>query len=227
MPRSRTLPLVLITLGSLTATAHTQNLITNGWTFSGYIVQPKVMPFDTTGTGISESFSNRPGSKAKTFPPGGSYTMQQNVLLLPVEHVLIADVAVANTQPLTNVDAGNFEFRADGRLLKRVKLGAIYPNQILRRQVCIRFTPTANAVRPLQIVFSRAWGAQPTTPHHHIDNIILLRLPKLDQPAELTPHAGHPRASIARVGQALDAGARGLRPLAFPSPRRSRHGPCR
>jgi hypothetical protein len=151
---------------------------TNGWTFSGYTVNPKVMKYDTTGTGASLSFSNRPGSKAATTPPGGSYTMAQNVMIIQgVPHLLVADIAVANTMALTNVDAGNFEFWVNGVLLKRVKFGGIYPNQVHRRQVGIRFTPNATGSKQFKVVFYRAWGAQPATPRHHIDNIVMLRTP--------------------------------------------------
>ncbi len=58
-----------------------QNLVTNGdfgsgkttgWTLGGYTVSPKVMNYDTTGTGPSQSFSNRPGSKGNTTPPAAA-----------------------------------------------------------------------------------------------------------------------------------------------------------
>lgn len=151
---------------------------TNGWSFSGYTVNPKVMSYNTTGTGASLSFSNRPGSKANTTPPGGSYTMAQSVAVIQgLLHLLTADIAVANTVALTNVDAGNFEFWVDGVLLKRVKFGSILPNQVHRRQVGIRFTPTATGSKQFKVVFSRAWGAQSGTPRHHIDNIVMLRTP--------------------------------------------------
>jgi len=151
---------------------------TNGWTFSGYTVNPQVMSYDTTGTGASPSFSNRPGSKAKTLPPGGSYTMEQKVTLVQgVLHLLTADIAVVNTVALTNVDAGNFEFWADGVLLKRVKFGSIMPNQVHRRQVGIRLTPSSTGSKQFKVVFYRAWGAQVGTPRHHIDNIVMLRTP--------------------------------------------------
>ncbi|MHC4514038.1 MAG: hypothetical protein ACYTGW_16250 [Planctomycetota bacterium] len=180
--------LALPLLALLAAPLAAQNLVTNGdfesgntngWTFTGYTVNPKVMNFNTTGTGASRSFSNRPGSKATTLPPGGSYTMEQKVAVIQgLLHLLTADIAVANTLPLTNVDAGNFEFWVDGKLLKRVKFGSIFPNQVERRQVGIRFTPAATGQKQFKVVSSRAWGAQPGTPRHHIDNIVMLRTPR-------------------------------------------------
>lgn len=164
-----------------------QNLITNGdfesgntagWTFSGFTVKPMVMKFDVSGAGASLNFSNRPGSKPRTLPPGGSYRMDQTVLLLwGAEHLLTADIAVANTLPLTNADAGTIEFWAAGVLLKRVKFGGIFPKQVYRRQVCIRFRPASSGRKLFRVVFSRAWGANLGTPRHHIDNISLLRAP--------------------------------------------------
>jgi len=188
-PRPRLFVLLTVALatGLLGSSLAAQNLVTNGnfesnntngWTFTGYAVNPKVMNYNTTGAGASLSFSNRPGSKAKTTPPGGSYTMEQKVAVIQgLPHLLTADIAVANTLPLTNVDAGNFEFWVDSKLLKRVKFGSIFPNQIERKQVCIRFTPTASGSKQFKVVFSRAWGAQLGTPRHHIDNIVMLRTP--------------------------------------------------
>jgi hypothetical protein len=179
---------VVLATGLLASSLAAQNLVTNGsfesnntngWTFTGYTVKPQVMKYNTTGTGASLSFSNRPGSKATTTPPGGSYTMEQKVAVIQgLPYLLTADIAVANTLPLTNVDAGNFEFWVDGKRLNRVKFGSIMPKQVERRQVCIRFTPTSTGSKPLKVVFSRAWGAQLGTPRHHIDNILMLRTPR-------------------------------------------------
>ena len=181
------LTLALFTAALSTSNLSAQHLVANGdfesgttgWTFSGYTLNPKVMNYNTTGTGASKSFSNRPGSRGNTSPPGGSYTMEQKVVLTQgLPYLLTADIAVANTVPLTNIDAGNFEFWVDGKLLKRVKFGGIFPNQIERRQVCIRFTPQATGSKQFKVVFSRAWGARVATPRHHIDNIVMLRAPR-------------------------------------------------
>ena len=62
---------------------------TTGWTFAGFSVSPKVMPFDTTGVGASLGFSNRPG--CKTAPCNTEYTMEQKVFV--VANGLVAGAA--------------------------------------------------------------------------------------------------------------------------------------
>ena len=170
----------------LTSPARGQNLVSNGdfgngsvgWTISGYAVDPKVMPFDTSGTGVSTSFSCRPGSKKGTLPPGGTLFIQQNVQMTQgLLHLLTADVAIFNSLGLTNVHAGTFEFYVDQVLIGRAKYKGIQPNETLRRQVCIRFTPQASGSKVLKIGFQRDWGAQLLTPRSHIDNITITRLP--------------------------------------------------
>ena len=60
----------------------------------------------------------------------------------------------------------------------RDRYKGIQPNETLRRQVCIRFTPPASGSKLLQIGFKRDWGAQALTPRSHIDNITITRLPR-------------------------------------------------
>ena len=168
----------------LASSVASQNLVTNGdfsngtngWTMSGYALDPKVVAFDTNGVGSNNAFSMLPGQQ--TFRVPVTYNLEQKVISVPTVYEFSADVAALQTWTSTNADGGKVEVFLGTQLVTTHSFGRIAGNSsdLKRERICVRFTPKAVGSTTLSIRFSRAYlCAIGRTPRNYIDNIQLRR----------------------------------------------------
>lgn len=156
---------------------HAQNLVRNGdfrggtsaWTLSGYALDAKVGPFDTTGVGVDNAFQCVPGQKAFATPI--RFDMTQTVLAVRATMEFSVDLASMHNR--TDPDGGQIEVFFAGQKIAAHAFGQI-TNTTKRERLCVRFTPTTVGPQALRLSLYRNFIATVgLTPRFYVDNVSL------------------------------------------------------
>ncbi|MHC4515778.1 MAG: hypothetical protein ACYTGW_17290 [Planctomycetota bacterium] len=187
-PRLRTLAL---TTTILAATTTAQNLIQNGdfskvdakgnptnWTIQKFDIAPKIVKFDTAGTGADSAFSVVHGKLLTSTGNGIGELIQGKILIVGgVTHELRADIAVGGS---FNNDPGIFEFYVGGVSVAKhdlqVSRGSKPAGVTFRERVCVHFQPKTTGLQQVKITIGRRFAAMAgRTPTAYLDNVFLGR----------------------------------------------------
>ena len=148
----------------------------NGWTpfttANGTlgIFAPAVVPFDTTGGGVSNAAEFQVGQMtAAGFDPQGGGIFQNVVLSSAGTYSISADIAASNPGPKANGFAGTAELLLDMQPVWGYNLGALSGGEVVRQAITANVIASAGA-HSFGIEFLRPATTTAFTPFQYVDN---------------------------------------------------------
>jgi hypothetical protein len=143
-----------------------------------------VVPFDTSGRGVSPSAHFQVGEAVfNPFDPAGGGGIFQEVSLGTGTLNIAADIA-AMTHAVGNLEGGLFELLFDGLVVDAHDMGAIGANSVERARLFASLTVTAGP-HEIRFLMTRPFGVNAITPHQYIDDVTLSGEAAIPEPATL------------------------------------------